>query len=167
MEALDILIESINQSDLLKQNIDVTILGDGVNKNDYVSLVKKYELNNINFIGSVNKSMVNELMKKSHILIHTSIKEAASAVILEGLSSGLPVVCHDAFGMSHAITDTCGFKVKFANKKESIFGFKKSLETFLKNPILVKKLSEGAYIRSEELSWNGLIQTISNDYSKI
>jgi glycosyltransferase involved in cell wall biosynthesis len=167
LKALDILIESINQSDLLKQNIDVTILGDGVNKNDYVSLVKKYELNNINFIGSVNKSMVNELMKKSHILIHTSIKEAASAVILEGLSSGLPVVCHDAFGMSHAITDTCGFKVKFANKKESIFGFKKSLETFLKNPILVKKLSEGAYIRSEELSWNGLIQTISNDYSKI
>lgn len=167
LKALDILIESIKQSDSLKQNIEVTILGDGVNKNEYVSLVKKYALNNINFIGSVNKSMVDELMKKSHILIHTSIKEAASAVILEGLASGLPVVCHDAFGMSHAITENCGLKVKFSNKKESVAGFKRSLETFIDNPTLVNKLSQGAYKRAEELSWDGIIQRISNDYLKI
>ena len=167
LKALDLLINSIHQSESLKQNVEVLIVGDGVYKDEYIALSQKFNLNNFNFIGSVNKVIVDDLMKKSHVLIHTSIKEAASAVILEGLASGLPVVCHDAFGMSHAITDTCGFKVKFANKEESIFGFKKSLEIFLENPSLVKKLSEGAYKRAEELSWDGIIERISNDYLKI
>jgi glycosyltransferase involved in cell wall biosynthesis len=167
LKALDILINSIHKSESLKQNVEVLIVGDGVYKDEYIALAKKCNLNNFNFIGSVNKVIVEDLMKKSHVLIHTSIKEAASAVILEGLASGLPVICHDAFGMSHAITDNCGFKVKFVNKEESIFGFKKSLEIFLENPSLVKKLSEGAYKRAEELSWDGIIEKISNDYLKI
>ena len=167
LKALDILINSINQSEILKQKAEILIVGDGIYKEEYVALTKKYELNNFNFIGPVNKLEVEDLMKKSHILIHTSIKEAASAVILEGLASGLPVVCHDAFGMSHAITDNCGLKVKFVNSFESILGFRKSLELFLDHPSLVNKLSKGAYERAEELSWDGIIQNISNDYLKI
>jgi glycosyltransferase involved in cell wall biosynthesis len=130
-------------------------------------LCNKYKLTNIKFIGSVDKVIVDELMTNSHILIHTSIKEAASAVILEGLASGLPIVCHDAFGMSHAITDICGIKVIFKNKRESIFGFKKALEAFLDNANLVENLSDGSYKRAKELSWNGLVQKISNDYAEI
>ena len=167
LKALDILINSIYQSERLKHNVEILIVGDGVYKDEYVSLTKKYELKDFNFIGSVNKLIVADLMKQSHILIHTSIKEAASAVILEGLASGLPVVCHDAFGMSHAITDGCGFKIKFVNNSESIFGFIKALNLFLDDPSLVNKLSEGAYQRADELSWNGIIQRISDDYSKI
>jgi glycosyltransferase involved in cell wall biosynthesis len=167
LKALDILIEVINQSDLLKQNIELLIVGDGVKKNEYLSLVNKYNLNNIIFTGSVNKSTVNNLMEDSHVLIHTSIKEAASAVILEGLASGLPVICHDAFGMSHSITSTCGIKINFENKHTSILGFKNALETIIKNPILVQKFSEGAFKRAVELSWDGIINRISNDYSKL
>jgi glycosyltransferase involved in cell wall biosynthesis len=167
LKALDILINSIHQSEILKQNIEILIVGDGIYKDEYLTLTKKYELNNFNFMGSVNKLIVDDLMKKSHILIHTSIKEAASAVILEGLASGLPIVCHDAFGMSHAITENCGFKVKFSNKEESVAGFKRYLETFLENPSLVYKLSQGSYRRAKELSWDGIIQRISNDYLKI
>jgi len=167
LKALDILIECIQQSEKLQQSIEISIVGDGVYKDEYVELCNKYKITNINFIGSVDKVIVDELMTKSHILIHTSIKEAASAVILEGLASGLPVVCHDAFGMSHAITDICGIKVIFKNKKESILGFKKALEAFLDNANLVENMSDGSYKRAKELSWNGLIQKISNDYAKI
>ena len=167
LKALDILILSIKQSETLKQKVEILIVGDGVYKEKYVALAEKYKLNNLNFLGPVNKLVVDDLMKKSHILIHTSIKEAASAVILEGLASGLPIVCHDAFGMSHAITENCGLKVKFSNKEESVAGFKRSLEIFIDNPTLVNKLSQGAYKRAEELSWDGIIQKISNDYLKI
>jgi len=167
LKALDILIECIHQSEKLQQSIEISIVGDGVYKDEYVDLCNKYMLTNIKFIGSVDKVIVDELMTNSHILIHTSIKEAASAVILEGLASGLPVICHDAFGMSHAITDTCGIKIIFKNKRESIFGFKKALEQFLDNPNLVENLSDGSYKRAVELSWNSLVQKISNDYAKI
>jgi glycosyltransferase involved in cell wall biosynthesis len=167
LKALDILIESINQSDKIKEKVDFCIVGDGVNKSDYLSLVNKYKLKNLYFVGSVNKLEVDNLMNKSHILIHTSIKEAASAVILEGLASGLPIVCHDAFGMSHAITDSCGFKVKFVDKQKSACDFRKAIENFLDNPNLIEQFSQGAYNRAAELSWDKIVQTISNDYIKI
>ncbi len=167
LKALDILINCVNQSDFLKKKLEIIIVGDGSYKEKYIALTKKYKLKNFNFVGSVNKLEVSILMNKSHILIHTSIKEAASAVILEGLASGLPIVCHDAFGMSHSITDNCGFKVKFSSNEESIYGFKNTLELFLNEPKLVNKLSIGAYKRAEELSWNGIIQHISNDYLNI
>ena len=104
-------------------------------------------------------------MAKRFQLPHTTLK--IDCLILFSLASGLPIVCHDAFGMSHAITENCGLKVKFSNKEESVAGFKRSLETFLDDPSLVNKLSQGAHKRAEELSWNRIIQRISNDYLKI
>ena len=167
LKALDILINSVNNSDLLKKYIEVTIVGDGVFVDQYVALIQLYNLSNFRFVGSVSKSKVAELMSKSHVLVHTSIKEAASAVVLEGLASGLPVVCHDAYGMSHAITDNCGIKVDFINNRSSILGFMNALESFLKSPNLITKFSKGAINRAEELSWEGIINIISEDYNNI
>jgi glycosyltransferase involved in cell wall biosynthesis len=167
LKALDILINCLNNFERLKENLEITVVGDGVNKDEYFDLITKYNLTNFKFLGSVNKDSVNDLMNKSHLLIHTSIKEAASAVILEGLSSGLPIVCHDSFGMSHAITKECGFKVEFTSYEKSILGFGNYLETLLKSPELVNKLSIGAYKRAHELSWSGIINTISQDYQNI
>lgn len=167
LKALDILIESVNNSDLLKQKIEVVIVGDGVYKDQYVALTQLYNLSNFRFVGSVSKYKVAELMSNSHILIHTSIKEAASAVVLEGLASGLPVVCHDAYGMSHAITDNCGIKVDFKNNQSSVLGFANALESFLISPNLIDKFSKGAIKRAHELSWEGVISIISKDYNNI
>lgn len=167
LKALDILLNSVNNSDLLRKYIEVTIVGDGVFLDQYNALTKSYNLSNFRFVGSVSKFKVAELMSKSHVLIHTSIKEAASAVVLEGLASGLPVVCHDAYGMSHAITENCGIKVDFIDKRSSILGFANALESFLICPNLINKLSKEAVNRAKELSWEGIINIISEDYNKI
>jgi glycosyltransferase involved in cell wall biosynthesis len=167
LKALDILISSIYQSEILQQKIELLVVGDGVCKEEYENLIHKFKLSNIKFIGSVSKFDVGKFMNESHVLIHTSIKEAASAVILEGMASGLPIICHDAFGMSYAVSDNCGIKVKFETQSQSISGFRKSLELIVENPFLVSKLSEGSYSRAKELSWEGNVQKISNDYLKI
>ena len=76
-------------------------------------------------------------------------------------------MCHDSFGLSIAVTKECGLKVPLESFTKSIEGFSKNIEHILSNPKIIKKLSEGAIIRSKELSWDSMIEKITDDYFKI
>ena len=165
-KALDILLNAVSKSPLLQSKVEITIIGKGPQEDFFNEIEKKLGLSNIKWLGHVDKVKVEELMLESDILVHTSIKEAASAVILESLSSGLPIVCHNSFGMSHAITKGCGMLVDFKSLDDSIKGFKLSIENFIKYPKLVEILSRGALNRAKELSWEKMAMTISDDYNK-
>ena len=167
LKALDILLNAIAQSQLLKDNIEILVVGEGPQEQYFRGIAKKLKLNNIKWFGFVEKEQVESLMLDSDVLVHTSIKEAASAVILESLSSGLPIVCHDSFGMSHSITNYCGRKVPFKAMDKSILGFKEVLEEIVLNPELIKEFSLGAFRRSRELSWDCCAQVISDDYDSL
>jgi glycosyltransferase involved in cell wall biosynthesis len=167
LKALDILLNAIAQSQLLKDNIEILVVGKGPQEQYFRGIAKKLKLNNIKWFGFVEKEQVESLMLDSDVLVHTSIKEAASAVILESLSSGLPIVCHDSFGMSHSITNDCGRKVPFKAMDKSILGFKEVLEEIVLNPELIKEFSLGAFRRSRELSWDCFAQVLSNDYDSL
>ena len=167
LKALDILFKSIYNSKLLRNNVEILIVGKGPQEQYFRSISNNLNLKNIKWMGFVEKEQVESLMLDSDLLVHTSIKEAASAVILESLSCGLPVVCHNSFGMSHAITNDCGRKVPFNSLNESILGFKDALEEIIAHPSLINQFSRGAYKRSNDLSWSSIAQIISNDYKNI
>lgn len=167
LKALDILLKSIESSVLLKNNLELHIIGDGPQKDYYQKLASDLELHNVKWHGQIPKGMVFKIMKESDLLVHTSIKEAASAVILESISAGLPVICHDAFGMSFAINESCGIKIPFYSPSESIVGFRNALEKICNNPELINQLSIGAIERAKELSWDSVAEKIASDYSSI
>jgi glycosyltransferase involved in cell wall biosynthesis len=167
LKALDILLKAIEASEILKKNIELHIIGDGPQKDYYQKMASDLGLNNITWHGHIPKNVVFKIMKESDILVHTSIKEAASAVILESISAGLPIICHDSFGMSFAINESCGIKVPFHSPKESVAGFKDALETICNNPELINKLSNGAIKRAKELSWDSVAEKIASDYATI
>jgi len=166
LKALDILLIAVSNSHLLQEKVEILIVGKGPQENYFKSIADKLKLANLYWFGHVEKEKVESLMMDSDLLVHTSIKEAASAVILESLSNGLPIVCHDSFGMSHAVTEDCGKKVPFKSKNESIKGFQEAIEEIIRNPQLINALSLGSYKRSHELSWSNIAHIISNDYSK-
>ena len=127
-------------------------------------LAKELELDNIEWIKKVKHSAVFEMMAKADVFVHTSIQEATSSVIMEALTMGLPVVCHDAFGMSMAINDSCGIKVPLISPEESVKGFHKAMEKILVDRDFLKKLKSGAYKRAAETSWDVMAETMANDY---
>ena len=167
LKALDILLKAIESSAILKMNIELHVIGDGPQKDYYQKMASDLELKNITWHGHIPKDVVFKIMKESDVLVHTSIKEAASAVILESISAGLPIICHDSFGMSFAINDSCGIKVPFLSPKDSIVGFKDALEKICNNPELINKLSNGALKRAKELSWDSIAEKIASDYTSI
>lgn len=104
------------------------------------------------------------MMKQSHVLIHSSVKEGTPHVILEALSMGLPVICHDACGMGIAVSDECGIKVNLIDPTTSIQGFADAIQLLGKNPEMLTKLSEGALRRAHELSWDHIASRIDSAY---
>jgi glycosyltransferase involved in cell wall biosynthesis len=164
LKALEILLYAIGSSNYLKSNVSIKIIGDGPQIDLYKKIAQKLKLNNIHWMGLISKKEVLASMKESDFLVHTSIKEAASAVVLEALSEGLPVICHDAFGLSFAVTKSCGIKVGFKSPENSINEFKKAIYILSKDKLLRSKLSLGAKERSNELNWQSMAETISLGY---
>jgi glycosyltransferase involved in cell wall biosynthesis len=167
LKALHLIIRAIGERSILGNALELSVVGDGPQKKYFQEIAEKYKIRNIKWLGHIAKDQVYNLMINSDVLIHTSIKEAASAVVLESLSAGLPVICHDAFGMSYSVTDDCGIKIPLDSPVSSIKGFRKALESLVNNPSSVSRLQSGALERSKSLTWDFIAQTIANDYINI
>lgn len=88
-------------------------------------------------------------------------------VVLEALSLGLPVICHDACGMGIAITDRCGIKVPMRTPELSIAGFADAIRRLSNGGDAFRELSEGALQRADELSWDSMAARIASTYERV
>ena len=163
-KAAIILLKALASSRLTKEEIKSQIIGSGPLETALRKQSKAFGLNNIEWIGSVDHNTVFKLMSEADFFVHTSLREATSSVIPEALSTGLPVICHNANGMSIAINDTCGIKIPLISPGESVRGFHNAMESLLLNKKLLDELKKGASRRSFEISWDAMAETMANDY---
>jgi len=202
-KALDILLKALSSDPELMHRIKLTIVGDGPLRPKYEKLVKKIlqptsepqpttdNRQPITFTGWLPREEVFAHMRASDVLVHTSYREAASSVIPEALSCGLPVICHDISGMRIAVTDQCGIKVPLVSYKQSIIGFREALRVAscrlqvagcklrqsAPSPVSEASAGEGvggevdlrsgAFNRAKELSWDSMAERVANDYNLI
>jgi len=74
------------------------------NKKPYVNLIKRLEVDNqIRFLGG--RSDIPELLAAGDILLHPAYRENTGTVLLEAISSGLPVVTTDVCGYATHVKD--------------------------------------------------------------
>ena len=106
-------------------------------------------------------------MSSGHALIHSSVKEGTPHVVLEAMSLGMPVICHDACGMGVAVDESSGLKVAMHNPETSIAGFRDAIRRLWNEPELLPKLSEGALNRAHHLSWDKKVEKIADAYHEI
>ena len=152
----------------MKWRLDDEIVGEGPLKSKYEKFLINYNLPFIKFIGILSQKEVFErLAQDTDILVHTSFKEGTPHVILEALSCGVPVICHDAFGMTTAIDDKSGIKIPLSSPNISIDGFKNAILHLINHPEELQRLKEGAINRAKELSWDSMTKKIAKDYNSI
>lgn len=166
-KAAAILVQAIAAGKYQSDQIRFLIIGDGPLRDSLMALASKLSIHNIEWIRNVSHEKVFELMNAADFFIHTSYREATSNVIPEALSMGLPVICHDANGMSIAINDSCGIKIPLVSFQESVSGFQKAIDQLMEDPAYLEQLKKGAMKRTNEISWDSMVATMATDYLKI
>jgi glycosyltransferase involved in cell wall biosynthesis len=166
-KAPSILLQALALNQITRERIKLKIIGKGPLEKSLRRMVEGLELKNIEWVREVSHDEIFELMGQTDFLIHTSLREATSSVIPEALSMGVPVICHDAFGMSIAVNDTCGIKIALKSPEHSIVGFNEAMKRLILDRDLLKELKAGASKRAYEISWEVMAETMAKDYLKV
>lgn len=146
------------------------IIGSGsdVDVRSNKKLAEELGINNICFWhGLVPHSQVQEFMRKSDILLFTSIMEGTPHVVLEAINNRLPVVCFDTCGQSEAVDKKVGVKVQVSNIRKSIIDFESVIRNLYINRYLLEGMSNLCISRQEELSWDNKARTVVEIYNRI
>jgi len=167
IKSLDILLEVFKTNQYLKKYYDIVIIGDGILKNKLTDYAIENNIDNVIWLGKVSRDIVKSEMFKSDIFIHTSIKEASATVIMEALSSGLPVICHDAFGMSKVIDDNIGFKIPYSSKPESVKFLTEILIEIKKNPLIIVEKAKNINSYANRFTTKNIIKQFISTYENI
>jgi glycosyltransferase involved in cell wall biosynthesis len=165
-KALPIALEAVA---VLKERVAVVldVLGDGPESERCRRIADRLGISSqVVWHGTLPRIEALEIMQNADALLHTSVREGTSTVVVEALSLGLPVICHDACGMAVAVTGDCGIKVPLKNPKISISGFASAIERLANDCELYNRLALGARNRAEELTWDCSVERFSAAYSQ-
>lgn len=148
-------------------NVIVDVLGQGVETFGWKSFAEKLSVSDcFRWRGFLTRDRAMAIMNEAHALAFTSVKEGTPHVVLEALSMGLPVICHDACGMGVVVDSTCGIKIQMKSPEASIAGFTHALEDLLTHPARVEELSLGALKRARAFTWSQKARQISEAYER-
>lgn len=103
--------------------------------------------------GKVEHDKIQQIMANSDLFLFTSIMEATSTVILEAISSGLPILCYDICGFGPLVTDKIGRKIQISNPKQSIKEFALQIRDLYHNREKLDVMSSNELTYRDSLSW--------------
>jgi glycosyltransferase involved in cell wall biosynthesis len=116
VKRVPLLLEAFNL--LLKyfSSATLTLVGDGVDREQLEHFVKKNDLSKrVYFLGFQNHDDVLEIMKEADLIVLPSIMEGNPRVLVEAMMVGLPVVATNVIGIKDMIKDrVTGYLVKEA-----------------------------------------------------
>jgi len=137
----------------------LTLIGKGEFKKELDQIVNRYEIDNINWVEWMSQSKLYDKFKKADCLLFPSLRDSGGMVVLEALSKGLPVICLDLGGPGQIVNNDCGrvISTKDRSEPEVIEELSEALNELYSDPILRKRLSEGAIRRAKEFKWSKIV----------
>lgn len=130
-------------SKLNEKDWKLYIIGDGVEYNNLVKLIKELDLEDrVILTGYKNKKEIEEYLLKSSIFLMASITEGLPMVLLEAMSYGVPCIAYEtASGTADIIKDNInGYIIKNRNEEEYI----SKIEKLISNKKLRNTLGNNA-----------------------
>jgi glycosyltransferase involved in cell wall biosynthesis len=168
-KALPLLLKALGElNESNEMGTELTVLGSGPETHRWRALARQLGLERrTQWTGRLPWELALAEMDKSDVFVLTSLQEGTSNVVMEALSLGLPVLCHDRCGMGVAVDKTCGIKVPMHGPRESVWGFAEAIRALIVEPERIERLSLGALARAEELSWERKVDEIATAYDQV
>jgi glycosyltransferase involved in cell wall biosynthesis len=168
-KALPVLLHALAR--LTKQertHVELGVLGEGPETRRWRALAVNLGLSgHVRWAGLLPRAEALEEIARADVMAFTGIQEGTPHTVLEALSCGLPVICHDACGMGTAVNAACGVKVPLRDPETSIHGFHAAIAHLIAAPHELTRLSEGALRRAQELSWDARARSIGDTYHRV
>jgi glycosyltransferase involved in cell wall biosynthesis len=101
-------------------------------------------------------------------LLFPSLHDSSGNVVLEALSSGLPVVCLDVGGPALLVDPSCGFKVRPGAPQQVVEDLARALATLADDRRLILSMGEAALYRAREhFSWAHQVSRMEQLYQSV
>jgi glycosyltransferase involved in cell wall biosynthesis len=148
--------------------VELVVFGEGPETARWKALAERLGLAaHTHWTGWLPRRDAMAALASADVLAFTGVQEGTPHVVLEALSLGLPVICHDACGMGAAVTSACGVKVPLLNPQASIEGFALAVRSLATDAGEFARLSAGALQRANELSWTSKARHIAAVYEQV
>ena len=76
----------------IKSNIELIVLGDGPQKEELLNIIKHNNIDNIHLLGNKEYQEVTIYLKEADVFILPTLEDLFSLVVMEAMSSSLPVL---------------------------------------------------------------------------
>jgi glycosyltransferase involved in cell wall biosynthesis len=122
----------------------------------------------VEFTGELTRNQVRSLLRDCLALVHPSLHDSGSAVCLEAMASGKPVVCLDLGGPAIIVTDDSGFVIPPITPRQTIRGIADALESLAGDEALRTALGKNARDRAmDAFTWNERGRMLSRLYERV
>lgn len=151
-------------------NYILHILGSGTEReiDQYKTLAEDLKISSqCRWYGNVPHVKVLDLMRESDLFFFTSIYESTSTVVLEAISSGLPVLSFNTCGFGPLVKEFAGVAVELTTTKQSVNDFAKEINYLSSHREVLDKYSQAELDRRIMLSWKSKAEDVVGIYKKI
>ncbi len=165
----DIVLEAVScLNKKVKERIQLTIVGDGSEKDNLHTQAQKLGINEIvSFAGWVDQKETLTFYRKADIFCFPSIREFGGAVVLEAMACGLPCIVADNGGIAEYVTEETGFKIAPISREALTQGLANKIQLLVENEELRKKMSMKAVERAQGFAWKQKAVAINKIYEEI
>lgn len=145
-----------------KSKFQLSFVGDGETLEHNKKLVKRLRLeDNVKFYGF--KQNVIKYLEKNDLYVLTTHYEGLPISIIEAMSCSLPIIASNVGGNSELVQD--GFNGFLVSSTQSL---ENRLNTFLKNPKLLRKMGDNSFKSfNEKFELARCLEAVNNCYEQI
>lgn len=155
---LDVLTQSINNiNELHPGKAQFIFVGDG----PYAKNLKKLPYNNLLLTGYKRGKDLSEIYASCDVFVFPSSTETFGNVVLEAMSSGLPVAASNSGGIKESLIHNYN---GISCIPKNVYSFTKAIETYITDRSLISKMSENARSFALTKSWKSVLDRLIIDY---
>jgi glycosyltransferase involved in cell wall biosynthesis len=132
-------------------NAELTVLGDGSQREFLAQLATELQLSNVHFSGRVERSDIARYYDEADIFLNTSSIDNMPVSIIEAFAAGLPVVTTNAGGIPYLISDRVNGHLLQVNDHKAVA---ERLIELVDNPDEACRLSRAGREEVRKYSWD-------------
>lgn len=163
-KAIVILLDALLK--VTSSNWHLHIIGDGTVNPKIKKRIKNIEPN-ITWYGKIPRTKVQEIFKKSHLHIISSLGESNTTTIWEAMAKAVPTMTLDHCGMAGVVCERCGIKIPIESYDKVTSHMADEIDRLIAEPQRVKQLSDGVLDCSRRFMWDNRISLFLDTYSRL